>query len=171
MYQHVTVVPSDRLILVDGVALEFDFPAPEGLLALQWHEGSGHREVLGQDNAALAAVDYATDVAPFAALWEAEKARLETEAKEAEAAHLATYTGEAARAARIRKERDKRLAATDYLVAVDYPISAEHLELVKTYRQSLRDIPQQEGFPWSGEIDDPAIPWPVLDGVATQVAR
>lgn len=163
MYQHVTVVPSDRTILVDGEALRFDFSAPEGLLALQWHEGSGHMELRGQDNVTLDGEDYAEKVAPFAALWEAEKARLEAEAEAAEAARLAEYTSEAARAARIREERDRRLALTDYLVAVDYPISSEKLELVKTYRQSLRDIPQQEGFPWSGEIDDPAIPWPVIE--------
>ena len=171
MYQHVTVVPSDRLILVEGVGLRFDFPAPEGLFAIQWHEGSGHKELQGQGNVTLAAEDYAEEVAPFAALWEEEKARLEAAAEAAEAARLAEYTSEEARAKRIRAERDKRLAGTDYLVAVDYPISAEQLELVKTYRQALRDIPQQEGFPWSGEIDDPAIPWPVLDEVATQVAR
>lgn len=28
------------------------------------------------------------------------------------------------------------------------------------YRQALRDIPQQLGFPWNGP-DDPACPWPV----------
>lgn len=75
------------------------------------------------------------------------------------------------KAATIRAQRDRRIAVTDYLLAADYPISAEKLELVKAYRQSLRDIPQQDGFPWSGEIDDPAIPWPVLDEAATQAAR
>lgn len=71
----------------------------------------------------------------------------------------------------IRAERDRRIAVTDYLLAADYPISADKLELVKAYRQALRDIPQQDGFPWSGEIDDPAIPWPVLDEAATQATR
>ncbi|MEG6549525.1 phage tail assembly chaperone [Desulfocurvibacter africanus] len=27
------------------------------------------------------------------------------------------------------------------------------------YRQALRDMPGQEGVPWSG-ADDPAVPWP-----------
>ena len=71
----------------------------------------------------------------------------------------------------IRTERDRRIAGTDYLVAVDYPLAAEKLELVKIYRQALRDIPQQEGFPWSGKVDDPAIPWPVLDEAATTALR
>ena len=41
MKQHVIVVPSDRLIIVDGTPLQFDFPAPEKLHAIQWHNGTG----------------------------------------------------------------------------------------------------------------------------------
>lgn len=40
----VTVVPADRLVIVDGEALLFDFPAPEGLHALQWDGETGHTE-------------------------------------------------------------------------------------------------------------------------------
>ena len=52
---------------------------------------------------------------------------------------------EAASAARFR--RDSLLSATDYLLMPDYPISEESLKLLKAYRQALRDIPEQEGFP------------------------
>ena len=163
MKQHVTVVPSDRLVIVDGEALRFDFKVPEGVHAIQWHDGSGHVEWTGKNNTDLKETDYETQVTPFVALWEAEKARLMAEAEAAGAERLEKYNSEEARAGRIREERDRRIAGTDYLVAVDYPLTAEKLERVKTYRQALRDIPQQEGFPWSGEVDDPAIPWPVLD--------
>lgn len=163
MKQHVTVVPSDRLVIVDGEALRFDFKVPEGVHAIQWHDGSGHVEWTGKNNTVLKETDYETQVTPFVALWEAEKARLMAEAEAAGAERLEKYNSEEARAGRIREERDRRIAGTDYLVAVDYPLTAEKLERVKTYRQALRDIPQQEGFPWSGEVDDPAIPWPVLD--------
>lgn len=64
-------------------------------------------------------------------------------------------------AARVRAERDRRLTATDYLVVPDYPLDPDKLEEVKTYRQALRDLPQQPGFPWNGP-NDPACPWPVL---------
>lgn len=64
-------------------------------------------------------------------------------------------------AASVRAERNKLLALTDHLVMPDYPISQENLEEIKVYRQALRDIPQQQGFPWNGP-DDPACPWPVL---------
>lgn len=63
-------------------------------------------------------------------------------------------------AASVRAERNKLLALTDHLVMPDYPISQENLEEIKVYRQALRDIPQQQGFPWNGP-DDPACPWPV----------
>lgn len=63
-------------------------------------------------------------------------------------------------AASIRAERNKRLALTDHLVMPDYPLDANKLEEIKAYRQALRDIPQQPGFPWGGP-DDPACPWPV----------
>lgn len=62
----------------------------------------------------------------------------------------------------VRTERNKRIAATDYLAMPDYPISQENLEEIKVYRQALRDIPQQQGFPWNGP-DDPKCPWPTLD--------
>ena len=63
--------------------------------------------------------------------------------------------------ASVRAERDKRITATDYLVMPDYPLDTDKLEEIKAYRQALRNIPQQLGFPWNGP-DDPACPWPVI---------
>jgi len=48
--------------------------------------------------------------------------------------------------AEIRKERDKLIAETDYLVMPDYPISEEERSIVLEYRQSLRDITLQDSF-------------------------
>ena len=50
-------------------------------------------------------------------------------------------------AASARQKRDRLIAATDYLVTPDYPIESDRLAAVKTYRQALRDIPEQSGFP------------------------
>ena len=80
MRQNVTVVPGDGLIAVDGVPLWFAFEAPATLHALQWHEGRGEMEWRDDINHPLTPADYAEDVAPFVALWEAEKTRLEAEA-------------------------------------------------------------------------------------------
>jgi hypothetical protein len=50
-------------------------------------------------------------------------------------------------AKRARERRDILLAETDYLLMPDYPVSEETLEEVKAYRQALRDLPEQAGFP------------------------
>lgn len=47
----------------------------------------------------------------------------------------------------VRAQRDALLNKTDYLVQPDYPITAKQLAAVKTYRQALRDVPEQDGFP------------------------
>jgi hypothetical protein len=46
-------------------------------------------------------------------------------------------------AVRVRAERNAALVATDYMGLADYLAEAGELE----YRQSLRDVPQQTGFP------------------------
>ena len=51
------------------------------------------------------------------------------------------------KAGEARAKRDKMLESCDYLMALDYPISADAREQWRAYRQALRDIPQQEGFP------------------------
>lgn len=60
----------------------------------------------------------------------------------------------------LRSARDLRLAATDYLLMPDYPISGDQRAVVQAYRQALRDLPAQPGAPWDGGGD--ATPWPEL---------
>ena len=170
MREHVTVVPSDHLIIVDGTPLQFDFSAPGKLHALQWHGGAGHMEWQDDINHPLTSEDYAEDVAPFVGLWEAEKARREEEAAAAEAARLAEYKSEPARAARVRTERDRRLSDCAWIVERhrDQLENGEATTLTEDeyqawlgYRQALRDLPQQPGFPWlGGGADDTQCPWP-----------
>ena len=51
---------------------------------------------------------------------------------------------EARLAQKIRAERDQLLAASDWTQVADAPVN----QLVwATYRQALRDVPQQGGFP------------------------
>ena len=50
----------------------------------------------------------------------------------------------------VRQERDKRLFETDYLALSDQTLSAE----MTAYRQALRDVPAQAGFPAS-------VTWPI----------
>lgn len=161
----VTVVPADRLVIVDGQALTFAFNAPERMHALQWDGKQGHIEWQGSDdepphNEPLEAASYADQVAPYVELWKEEKARLEQAAAEAEAARLAEYNSEAARFERLRAERDHRLSATDYLLMQDYPLDNTLKEAVQLYRQALRDLPSQDGAPWDGGGEE--TPWPVM---------
>lgn len=62
--------------------------------------------------------------------------------------------------ASLRTERDRRLAATDFLLMPDYPISDDQRAAVQVYRQALRDLPAQPGAPWDGGGE--GTPWPEL---------
>lgn len=59
-------------------------------------------------------------------------------------------------AEQVRLERDGRIAATDYLAMPDYPLNEEEKAAVMVYRQALRDVPSQEGFP--REVVWPEVP-------------
>lgn len=158
----VTVVPADRLIIVDGEALLFDFPAPEGLHALQWNGSthSGHKELKnGGGIEWLDEKNYQAEVVPFINLWNAEKEAVLKRKAEQEA----LYNSEESRFARLREARDHRLADTDYLLTADYPIDEETKAVVTEYRQALRDLPSQEGAPWDGGGEE--TPWPELPAI------
>jgi hypothetical protein len=58
---------------------------------------------------------------------------------------------EAQASANIRTERDALLAKTDWQVMPDSPHDTEE---VRAYRQALRDVPSQAGFPYN-------VVWPV----------
>ncbi len=51
----------------------------------------------------------------------------------------------------VRTERNAKLAATDWTQAADVPQSVK--DSYAPYRQALRDVPSQAGFPWT-------ITWP-----------
>lgn len=57
-------------------------------------------------------------------------------------------------AAEAREKRNALIAETDYLVMPDYPLDAEKKAALLAYRQALRDVPEQAGFPRQ-------INWPV----------
>ena len=59
----------------------------------------------------------------------------------------------------LRRERDARISATDYLVLPDYPLPEEKKTAILTYRQALRDLTALPGAPWDG--GGPKTPWPV----------
>lgn len=60
----------------------------------------------------------------------------------------------------VRSQRDSKLTNTDWTQLPDAQatLSQEDKEAYLVYRQALRDITNQPGFPWDGQN----IPWPVL---------
>lgn len=60
------------------------------------------------------------------------------------------------RTASARAQRDALLVETDWTQCLDAPISATSVAEMRTYRQSLRDITEQEGFPF--EVVWPDVP-------------
>jgi hypothetical protein len=52
-------------------------------------------------------------------------------------------------ARRIRQDRDQRLAACDWTQLADVKLDAQQQSDWKKYRQALRDVPSQGGFPWN----------------------
>jgi hypothetical protein len=70
---------------------------------------------------------------------------------------------------RIKDARNKKLIETDWTQLPDVPQTTR--ELWEPYRQALRDLPQQTGFPWYSQVveetdfgynvDVNKAPWPV----------
>lgn len=52
-------------------------------------------------------------------------------------------------AAEVRAERDRLLDSCDWTQLPDAPLTDAEKNLWAAYRQALRDVPQQEGFPLS----------------------
>ena len=49
----------------------------------------------------------------------------------------------------VRKKRDALLSKTDWTQIVDTALSQEKQEQYRVYRQALRDVPEQEEFPYN----------------------
>lgn len=70
MYNTVTVVPADRLIIIDNKALQLDFDAAPNLHALHWQKQGGYIETTEHLIEELKPEDYAIKVQPFVDCWE-----------------------------------------------------------------------------------------------------
>lgn len=63
--------------------------------------------------------------------------------------------------AAIRAERDRRLRLCDKMSPMRWNVLTEEERATwAAYRQALLDIPEQEGFPWGGVVED--APWPEI---------
>jgi len=125
-----TIIPSDKVVIKDGLALLGLNFILENVHAVQWYGNKGEVEYLdGSPNEAI------NNLSPYQSIidiYDAEIARLEAEAIEA-----AKLTWD-----KIRGVRDTDLQDSDWTQLLDAPVdAAKQLEWV-TYRQGLRDVPQ-----------------------------
>ena len=162
MIEHLTVIPADSVIVVDGEALLFPFQAPANLHALQWHHEKGHIEYTdGQPNRELAKTDYMKEAAPFVTLWQAEKRRLEDERRRQEEEANKPPTLEEAKTDALRQIKEKRLAV-EYagpVVSIDgAPVRFPSEVKDETRLNSLAGLFQADP---TAQIPD----WKVADGV------
>ena len=58
----------------------------------------------------------------------------------------------------VRRQRNQKLADTDYLMRPDYPITDADKAEVIAYSQALRDVPEQDGYPYD-------VRWPELPDI------
>ena len=96
--------------------------------------------VLEQDESSIARFEFTTADFPDAPV--PEKPDYNPDEREAEQ-----------KANEVRTHRDALLAETDWTQVADAPVDAQ---AYADYRQALRDVPQQSGFP--GDIDWPSKP-------------
>ena len=61
----------------------------------------------------------------------------------------------------VRRKRDSLISGTDYYILPDYPSTPDGIEAVKQYRQELRGITLQRGFPRK-------VQWPSLPSVLSR---
>ena len=166
MRQHVTVVSGDSFISVEGEGFHFPFAVPEGLRAVQWHEGAGEMEWQGRVNSEIGPEEYEEIVEPFVELWESEKSRV---------GQLKQTQRDQNLPEAVRVERDRRMrevydpAVNQLRRKIDTAQEAgeteeasalrERLFAWHAYANALETLPEQEGFPWNGP-QDPEAPWP-----------
>jgi predicted metal-dependent hydrolase len=155
----VTIIPEDKFISIDGKGLlniQHDFSwIPQNVHAVQWYDTWGEVEYNdGTPNERLeelgifeqAVEDYNNEIVRI------ENQRIADE--------------EAAEAARdyweeLRVLRNQRLSESDWTQVADAPLTEEQKDAWKSYRQALRDLPENITDPKPLVIDKNHPSWTV----------
>lgn len=129
MEEHVTVIPGDGVISVNGIPMQFKFPPVAGhekVHAIQWHYGSGTLELDGFTGEPLTAADYDRAVAPYVQFWTTEKARREAEKAEQEAEYNRIENVKARKLAELNRamEEAKISSSVSIQSSVGYTVNA-----------------------------------------------
>ena len=122
---------TEEVLEIIGADLVFEGPQATTIPPYQYSMRQGVEQIEGKWYTKYVAGPIFTDTpeAPAAEQEAAYKARLDAE-----------------QAVRVRDDRNARLAACDWTQLVDAPVDSLAWA---NYRQELRDVPNQPGFPWN----------------------
>jgi len=129
-----TIIPSDKVVVIDykGISFGLDNAAiPQNIHALQWDSSSGHIEYTDSDNIAISELPEWANTC--VTLWNEQEAIL--------SAPVIKTENDIEKEA--REHRSALMFDTDWWATSDRTMSAEQT----AYRQALRDITLQAGFP------------------------
>ena len=121
-----------------GADVVFEGPQASGGTVYQFSQRDGVEQISGKWYTKYILGPVFTDTA-------------DTTAAEQEAAYKASKDAEQAKS--VRTSRDDKLKETDWIVIKNLELNANIPGAWEVYRQALRDIPTQSGFPWT-------ITWP-----------
>jgi len=121
-----------------GADVVFEGPQASGGTVYQFSQRDGVEQISGKWYTKYILGPVFTDTA-------------DTTAAEQEAAYKASKDAEQAKS--VRTSRDDKLKETDWVVIKNLELNANIPGAWEVYRQALRDIPTQSGFPWT-------ITWP-----------
>ena len=135
---------SEAIVNELGADIVFEGPQATGGTRYQYSQASGVEQIDGKWYTKYVLGPVFTDTPAI----EGTPAKT---AAEYEAAYQASKDAE--RAAAIRTQRDAKLTSSDWTQVEDAPVDKTAWA---TYRQELRDVPTQTGFPW--EVTWPTTP-------------
>ena len=121
-----------------GADVVFEGPQASGGTVYQYSQAAGVEQISGKWYTKYILGPTFTDTA-------------DTTAAEQEAAYKASKDADQAKS--VRTSRDDKLKETDWVVIKNLELNANIPGAWEVYRQALRDIPTQSGFPWT-------ITWP-----------
>ena len=127
-----------------GADVVFEGPQATGGTVYQYSQASGVEQIDGKWYTKYVLGPVFTDTT--------DETGNVTTATQHETAYKATKDTEQAKS--VRQSRDDKLKETDWIVIKNLELNANIPGAWEVYRQALRDIPAQSGFPWT-------ITWPV----------
>lgn len=146
----VTIIPEDCIVAIDGVAVRITMPTiNESIHAVQWYDSKGtieHKDTSNTNNILITHIEEINEISIFQEIIDIATAKIAADKVIAEEKEIVTSEMIAAGA---RQDRDFRLITSDWtqIQLPDVSLTPDQIAQWKEYRQQLRDITLQPGFP------------------------